>query len=209
MSSSSTVLYTRLLQFHTPGCQNQFFMRFGLFNVPDRHPMLAFCDIASRIHFWDLARLTSYHEFIAAYREPGRDKSIPVPRPEWLKPLPQRKRATDAKGGNTASNFRDADGGEDAAGSVSLITEPDKFELLGADYNQETIDDWEKKQGMGDARALLKAHKTVLVRDCTVLGRQVAWSPGGEWCVVVGSNRKVIIMGRWTEDSQAVYTDGE
>src|SRR6185436_17048731 len=49
--------YTRLLQFHTPGCGPQFFMRFSVYQAPNRHPILAFCNAGSKMFFWDLRRL--------------------------------------------------------------------------------------------------------------------------------------------------------
>ncbi len=57
ISASRPAQYTRLLQFHTPGCGAQFFMRFDVFHAPNEHPLLTFCNAESRILFWDLARL--------------------------------------------------------------------------------------------------------------------------------------------------------
>jgi polycomb protein EED len=40
-------------------------------------------------------------------------------------------------------------------------------------------------------------HKEEVVRGLEFTGRQVAWSTGGEWCVVVGSAAVVAIFERW------------
>ncbi len=88
--------YTRLLQLHTPGCGPQFFMRFGLFHQQGHHPMLGFCNAASRIQFWDLVRISEYHEYMAALAKhaAGRDDNADrPPRPVWLRQGPRRRKA--------------------------------------------------------------------------------------------------------------------
>ncbi|OAQ86572.1 embryonic ectoderm development protein [Purpureocillium lilacinum] len=67
--------YTRLLEFHTPSCGPQFFMRFKLHHVPGQNPVLAFCNAAGNIFFWDLKRLTVYRDIIGTLRDARRDKS--------------------------------------------------------------------------------------------------------------------------------------
>ncbi|KID61922.1 WD40 domain-containing protein, partial [Metarhizium hybridum] len=85
--------YTRLLEFHTPNCGPQFFMRFKLFHVPDQNPVLAFCNAAGNIFFWDFRRLTVYLEVMAGLQ--GKSKAAVTP--SWLKPFTPRQRA-DAMG---------------------------------------------------------------------------------------------------------------
>lgn len=60
--------------------------------------------------------------------------------------------------------------------------------------NRET---WVKKYGLGDAERELAAHKEDVVKGFNFTGRQAAWSPGGEWCVVVGSAGVVAVFERW------------
>ncbi|CAK7564840.1 MAG: hypothetical protein SEPTF4163_002743 [Sporothrix epigloea] len=64
-------------------------------------------------------------------------------------------------------------------------------------YNQETLDDWNSKYNTNDPHTLVKAHKTETTKGLSAVGRQVAWSPEGEWCVVVGSNSRIMILQRW------------
>ncbi|CAK7220871.1 hypothetical protein SCUCBS95973_004304 [Sporothrix curviconia] len=64
-------------------------------------------------------------------------------------------------------------------------------------YNQETLDDWDSKYNTNDPHVLIKAHKTETTKGLSAVGRQVAWSPEGEWCVVVGSNSRVMVLQRW------------
>lgn len=42
----------------------------------------------------------------------------------------------------------------------------------------------------------LEAHKEVHIPKLRIYGRQVAWSVGGEWCVVVGSPNVIAVLGR-------------
>ncbi len=226
--------YTRLLQFRTPGCGAQFYMRFGLYDAAGHHPMLAFCNGESKIHFWDLVRMTSYYDYATALRRHnsnnnsglGRDSASssfpplsaamanpPPRRPEWLTPIPQRKKAAKSRmkptstggDGYAVGRLRENSDRESAASVTSGTPDPDRTTLLmNYDYSQETIDDWEKKYSMENPYRCLNAHKIETCKDFICLGRQVAWSPDGEWCIVGGSNCRIIIMKRWeSEDSQA------
>ncbi|KAL3952771.1 hypothetical protein ACCO45_012714 [Purpureocillium lilacinum] len=83
MSPGSPTQYTRLLEFHTPRCAEQFFMRFKLHHVPGQHAVLAFCNAAGSIFFWDFARLTAYREVMERLRKPRQDKNTEH-LPSWL-----------------------------------------------------------------------------------------------------------------------------
>lgn len=50
---------------------------------------------------------------------------------------------------------------------------------------------------MGDSLVDLKAHHEEVVPGLAFCGRQMGWSPGGEWCVVVGSGGVFAVLGRW------------
>ncbi|CAK7208076.1 hypothetical protein SEUCBS140593_000001, partial [Sporothrix eucalyptigena] len=98
-----------------------------------------------------------------------------------------------------------------AATTISTATGPATTESAGAApkgrsavglsitdlYNQETLDDWNGKYNTNDPHVLVKPHKTETTKGLSAVGRQVAWSPEGEWCVVVGSNSRVMILQRW------------
>ena len=56
---------------------------------------------------------------------------------------------------------------------------------------------WAKRYGIEDAGRELQSHREEVVKGLTVTGRQVAWSRGGEWCVVVGSAGIVGVFERW------------
>jgi polycomb protein EED len=58
-------------------------------------------------------------------------------------------------------------------------------------------ENWAARYSISDAWTDLAPHKEEVVRGLDFTGRQVAWSTGGEWCVVVGSAGVVAIFERW------------
>ncbi|KJZ78103.1 hypothetical protein HIM_02740 [Hirsutella minnesotensis 3608] len=179
--------YTRILEFSTPNCGPQFFMRFKLFHVPDQNPVLAFCNAAGNIFFWDFHRLTAYRDVMKAMSDPHRDKSKAVQLPYWLKPVIPRQRA-DGMGKLRAQG---SDRDSTASGTVD-----------GLDLAPETLDSWSSKYSMEDPQEPLKAHRAES-SSTNFVGRQAAWSPGGEWCVVVGSSNTALLLQRWAKRCEA------
>ena len=169
-------------------------MRFKLHCVPGQHPVLAFCNAAGNIFFWDFKRLTTYREFMETLRDPGRDKSVALRPPPWLKPIVHRQR-TDAQGkSKLAGADRDAKASVQGAQSNVFGKRPEEI----PEFNAETLESWAARYSMEDPHEPLRAHKTES-SSANFVGRQVAWSPGGEWCVVVGSSNTALIMQRWAK----------
>lgn len=228
-ASSGQAQYTRLLQFHTSGCGNQFFMRFGVFSAPGQHAILAFCNAGSKIYFWDFSRFAAYSDYMAALRAGKKPQQ-----PAWLVALPRRApkekltftvngkehnpvtgRGSSTRGlgrepsdrdslsrhGSVASNIvpnaasKSTPGvadGEEAAAAAPV-------DLALAMFGEDTMKDWEEKYAMRTPDAMIKPHRVEAIKGGTIVGRQVAWSPRGDWCVVVGSNNRAIILHRWAE----------
>ncbi|CAM1511124.1 Fc.00g086370.m01.CDS01 [Cosmosporella sp. VM-42] len=163
--------YTRLLEFLTPNCGPQFFMRFKLHCVPGQHPVLAFCNAAGNIFFWDFKRLTAYKEFMETLRDPDRDKSVPLRPPPWLKPIVHRQR-TDAQG-----KFKLTGVEKDPKASTQMthMNGGKRLEEI-TEYNVETLESWATRYSMEDPHEPLRAHKTES-SSANFVGRQVAWSP--------------------------------
>ncbi|KAH7198618.1 WD40-repeat-containing domain protein [Fusarium flagelliforme] len=160
--------YTTLLQFATPNCGPQFFMRFKLHFVPDQHPVLAFCNAGGNVFFWDFERLVAYREFMEAYKDPGRDKSKQLPHPSWLRPVKARPKQETGKG-------RHGGGDKDIPSTFKEDAIRLSEEIDG--YNAETLETWASRYSTGDPHEPLKAHKTES-SSATFVGRQTAWSPG-------------------------------
>lgn len=191
--------YTRLLELHTPNCGPQFFMRFGLHHVPGQNPVLAFCNAGGNILFWDLRRLAVYHDVMRDLRDPDGDRDA-APLPTWLKPIIPRQRAdmfgrikkrpalvsVSTRQSSTTSLRA---GGVQGAGAAGESAQ---------EFSAETLESWAAKYSMEDPHEPVKAHRTESSAS-TFVGRQAAWSPGGEWCVVVGSSNTALVLQRWAK----------
>ncbi|KAH8889800.1 WD40 repeat-like protein [Thozetella sp. PMI_491] len=210
ISASQPAQYTRLLQFHTPDCGVQFFMRFKVFHAPGKHPVLAFCNAKSRTLFWDLARLPAYNNFIRALKDPSRDRTAPLGRPSWL----TVRKPREPKKGDVITNLRHATATGDKDSMVSASPDPEGVggTSMGAPsgatgvtgdlgYSQKMLQEWEEMYDTSDPHGMIRPHRAIntVVNEANFVGRQVAWSPGGEWCLVVGNNNRVIIYQRWAE----------
>lgn len=180
--------YVRMIQFHTPGSGHQFYMRFKLFHDKEKHPVLAFGNAHSTIFFWDLARITAFHDFMTELNKPNRE--TPLHRPSWLQPVVQRQRA------DPISKLR-ADA-EDRDSVISGRTGSDVEPAATSNhYSQETLESWYNRYDIKRTDEALKAHsvRSISVKD--FIGRQVAWSPLGDWCVVVGNRNLGVVLARW------------
>ncbi|KAF7560784.1 hypothetical protein G7046_g3366 [Stylonectria norvegica] len=197
LSPQCPAQYTRILEFFTPNCGPQFFMRFKLHFHPGQHPVLAFCNAAGNIFFWDLKRLTAYKEFMDKVRDPERDSSIPLRPPAWLKPVVHRAR-TDVAG-------KPRPGAADKTAGKGLVDGGKEKGGVG-EFNAETLESWNSKYSMEDAHEPLRAHKTES-SSANFVGRQAAWSPGGEWCVIVGSSNTTLILQRWAQKGRPKARD--
>ncbi|KAJ4864512.1 WD domain, g-beta repeat domain-containing protein [Trichoderma breve] len=163
-SPQCPVQYTRLLAFHTPNCGPQFFMRFKLHHVPNQNPVLAFCNAAGNIFFWDLKRLTAHRDIMSSLAN-HTDKSKPIQLPSWQKPVIPRAKA-----------------------------DPPNSQ----EFSPETLESWATKYSMDDTHEPLRHHK-MESSSANFVGRQASWSPGGDWCVVVGSSNTALLLQRWAQ----------
>lgn len=199
-SSSYPAQYTRLLEFGAAGCSNNFFLRFQVFQAPGRHPVLAFGNAKNKMYFWDLERLTAYHEFKAHVLNPGRNKSKPIERPSWLQ----------LKGGPRKDSRKGK--GIDEASTVSIASTPvpvpadmdvtgtctDMATVLAV--HPEIVQNWESMYSMNHSHNHpLKPHRTIVLNEKqNYKANQVAWSPEGDWCVVVGDYNRACFFQRWS-----------
>jgi polycomb protein EED len=187
--------YTRLLEFHTPNCGPQFFMRFKLHFVPNQNPVLAFCNAAGNIFFWDFERLTAYREFMLAHRDPDKKEKGKLRLPPWLKPVIPRHRGDKVRGSATAEK------GSPSSNKGSF-TESSRANDESVEFTADTLESWSSRYNMEDPHEPLRAHKTES-SSANFVGRQAAWSPGGEWCVVVGSSNTTLVLQRWNKKGGA------
>ncbi|OHE90996.1 WD domain-containing protein [Colletotrichum orchidophilum] len=194
VSAECPAPYTRLIEFQTLGCGPQFFMRFKLHFVPDQHPILAFCNANGKIYFWDFEQITGFHDYVNAVKRPRRDGEEVLPKPTWLPAITHRANTN----GKAAPTVR-----EKKAADKAHRTELEQIPELRTQYNQETLQTWDGKFTVGNPQVPLKPHKIENCGASTFVGRQVAWSPGGEWCVVVGSSNFALVFQRWVPRKDA------
>lgn len=195
MTPAGPVLYSRIMELDTPGCGPQFFMRFRLHHASGQNPVLAFCNANGKVFFWDFERLRGFRNFVRAATD-AQQTGQPVPaRPSWLQAAHPRK-GGEQSGKGTAS--RDARASTDVASSDVGVGVKDHAEGPLKGYTRETVSQWESKYDVDSARQPLKAHRVEAFGTSNFVGRQVGWSPGGEWCVVVGSSNVALMLQRWT-----------
>ena len=155
--------------------------------------------------------------------DPERDRSKPYKLPYWLKPVVPRQKCGDTVGRlqrapsereSVASMDREMSGtpaamypnnaisnevGKDSKEGKGITANGGSGKLLREmELSNETIESWESRYSMEDPHQPLKPHRTEPSGN-TVLGRQVAWSPNGEWCVSVGSTNQVVVLQRWRQ----------
>jgi polycomb protein EED len=187
--------YTRLLEFSTPECGQQFFMRFSVFQAPGKHPVLAFSNAKSKAMFWDFARLAAYDDFMRTLKDPERDRSVKPERPAWLPPKAPKKadNATKALGPS-----------ENDSPAVSAVATPLPDAAGPAlEFGPDVVANWESMYSASEQP--LKPHKMVdlkkdLHREGVFVGRQVAWSPDGVWCIISGNGNRALLFQRWAKD---------
>ena len=188
--------YDRRLQFHTPRCDEFFFMRFELHFQPDQNPILTFCNRNGEIFFWDFERIKVFNDMMSELRNPDRNKEKSIRLPNWLgrlksNPNGKSRTVSVSKGSQASSQTPEL---EDRRAIYDI-----------ADLNPRDIADWNAKYGLLDRDHALEPHYKAEVhfkKLTPFLGRQAAWSPGGEWCVVAGSGNVVHMLRRWKRDSK-------
>ena len=183
VSSSCPSQYTRLLQFDITGVDRYFCLRFSLHFVPNQNPVLAIGNQKGGILFWDFQRLTAYKRFIQDATDPERDWSKPLARPSWLR-----------KWKDEGTREIEKPDGDPSLKSKHLA-------ILQSEFNARTLDWWESCYNMHNPSCRLKPHKQESITPSrNVMGRKVAWSPGGQWCVMVGSGNSATLLRRWKTD---------
>ncbi|KAF4636576.1 hypothetical protein G7Y89_g1497 [Cudoniella acicularis] len=184
--------YTRLLQFGIPDSQI-IFMRFALYpgsETLNTNPILSFCNTQARVFFWDLARLGTYRDFTCSDFD-FKDASN---RPSFLNPFQHRNRG----GGGAVARLAREKENSPTESSSSHMTGSDS---AGADKGRidwdRSIKGWMKKYDMGNPLVCVDAHKEEVVKGLGFMGRELAWSKDGSWCVVVGSAGVFALLHRW------------
>ena len=163
--------YQRLFQFQIPNTE-PFYMRFGFFSQPFKHPILTMGNAKSKVFFWDFQQLE-------AWTSTG-ELPFKLPPRKGLKSTIQRENSILS---TTSSSTRPTS--TDAGSTVTPTT---------------VITPASKGHDMSDPAGELTAHSTITIPNIWFCARQAAWSVGGEWMVVVGDHRVISVFSRWDRD---------
>jgi len=156
-------------------------MRFGLFHEINHNPILVMGNERSKIFFWDLAELEQGVP-VASMAPPKLSKKGKEKEGPSLARLREESIAESATSGASETTSR-ADAQSMASFSVSGKGKGKMVEVA--------------RSAIGDPFHPIQAHKSVVVGKVTFATRQVAWSRGGEWCVVVGDCGMICLFKRW------------
>lgn len=197
--------WMRLLQFETKNCGVQFFLRFSLHHVHDQHPILCFCNAKNEIMMWDFTRLTAYQDFVNGlqglqdHEAAAAAAAKLAARPPWLVPAHHKVR-------KVSEAPREEEAQRQAAAAIMRpVGHRDPFSveaLLLQSYSRETVDLWQSRYDISNPHKLIRPHKSEGLNGPVFVGRQVAWSPDGCWCVVVGSRNHAVIFQRWAKGTR-------
>lgn len=115
---------------------------------------------------------------------------------------PGRKGPRGGRGGRGGSVNSAASGYASAAAAAagSGLLQPQQQQQQ--QYSSKTWEAWDSRYSIGTdggtvGGEALKPHARERVARYAAIGRQVAWSPEGDWCVAVGSYSLVALLHRW------------
>ena len=153
------------------------------------NPVLAFCNMYSKVFFWDLSRLEAYHD-ATRYGPDIKDH-----RPAFLNPFQHRIRG----GGLMARVQRGASPTESSSSlntGSSDVQDRQKENTGKIDWDR-SVKNWNRKYEMDSPLVNIDAHKEEIIKGFTFTGRYITWSRDGQWCVVVGSTGVFAVLQRW------------
>jgi polycomb protein EED len=159
-----------------------------------RHPVLAMCNSASKVFFWDLSRLVDYQKFITSPET--------VLKPNWLSLASQTKKSGKSDTHRLLSQTPIDE--SVATSSVSSFSTETFAAAIDIEANRGA---WDEKYATGNPWKSLKAHKIESIPRVTSVGRAVAWSEKGDFCVVVGSSGIISVLERWARNTPDIKPD--
>ena len=190
--------YQRLLQFEASET-TPFYVRFSLFTAPQARPILAIGNEKSKIFFWDLQSLEDWS---------GNDLSAVGAGLAGRKPDRSRGGRPTHRGGRGKGGRRGYRRGVarvintkqrelDAASSAAVDGDGHERGLGSVEHAVDFVTS-RPAQGMHTAYPFqtMLHHKYSVVPRVTFASRQVAWSVGGEWMVVVGDQGMIALFTR-------------
>lgn len=204
--------YTSLLKLKIPD-SDIMFARFSIFHgSKTENPVVAFSNTNSKLLMWDLSRFREYERALntmpnsAGYilQSAKSEAGTPIPPSHltmpsneslrghpFLQPFQHRNRG--GRGTALPKVSRDS--------PALSVDSHDTLDLGGigkVNWSQSKVN-WEKRYGM-DPLVPVDAHSEVVIQNMDTLGRQVAWSNDGRYCVVASSWAIFMLFERWDKD---------
>ncbi|KAF2180561.1 WD40 repeat-like protein [Zopfia rhizophila CBS 207.26] len=195
--------FQRLLQFEEP-YSTYFYIRFGLFHEPGKHPILVAGNEKSRLFFWDLQRLEEAGAIEdSAFKRPERkakkDNVASITSGISNLPLGLPSRMREGSAVSNASSAAQSSSSMPVSTTASVATGTGSNTTSAPSKSKTAKEKDDRTTGIGDSFHSIIAHKTVMVPKITFTVRQLSWSRGGEWCVAVGDHGMIAIFTRWEE----------
>ncbi|KAF9632231.1 hypothetical protein BFW01_g3093 [Lasiodiplodia theobromae] len=177
--------FQRLLSFDAP-MTPLFYNRFGLFHMPNKHPILVIGNEKSKFMWWDLQRL-----------EEGTDDGEEGFRSENTFRIPNKRKRAERDGpamgaGRGGLLSREESIASNASSGI-ISTGTGSSSVHSNNSNGKAKKSWT----ISDPFVPVPSHKSIVIPKMTFCSRQVAWSVGGEWAVAVGDHGMVCLFRRW------------
>ncbi|MCJ1307869.1 hypothetical protein MMC25_001517 [Agyrium rufum] len=224
-SSSDADVYERLLTFDAAD-MTSWYIRFSIFSgVPGERSILAIANEKSKVFFWDLTAIEDWNAEITidVLKYLGREGGASSGRGH--KPRGRgRARGRGGGGGGRGAGRGGGGGGNNAFRESSTLSSSTVTAVTGSSSTEEQpaselgyggggdggIEDYVSSSSTSAvqdprAHARYSAHDPhlALAPHCirttpkiNYAARQIAWSPRGEWCVAVGDQGVICVMGR-------------
>jgi polycomb protein EED len=210
--TSELMGYTSHLKLGVPD-STYMFTRFSIYPGSKTHnPILSFLNSKSQIFFWDLSRFREYYDVIDSL--PGGDSNtnsnsnfqsqtpsqhppeVGIRKHPFLQPFQHRIHRGSGRPSLNHNHMRDSPAESTNGSNASDTYEPSRTGKVDWVRGREI---WKDKYDMSDAYSLVEPHQTVPIKPIEMLGRQMAWSRDGKWCVAVGSWGQMVLLGRWED----------
>lgn len=200
---SDEAAFTRLLEFDAPNCVS-FYMRFEILQpspiFADLHPVLAIANEVSQLLIWDLEALSRGYNGTQA--RPIKPKPPPKASRKGVAHKITGNRSTYTPDTSTAGQNTPTASSPDQSPRLTASTEPTPpIDLFGLNGAEPVVD--RKRFPLHDPHTPIEAHKVIQLKpkgtkgydDYKMIGRSVAWSRDGKWCVAAGETQEAV--GKW------------
>ncbi|KAL5614431.1 hypothetical protein BROUX41_004536 [Berkeleyomyces rouxiae] len=222
-NNTGPFLWRHLFKLAAPPCDTQFYMRFGIHTAsPDENHhapegLLGFCDAHSQTSFWSFRDIIEYCDYVRELHEAVEEKArceadgtpwapkvadlpLGVEPPLFLE-VDEEMLSPKAKSGSESRRKRKDDACTDGLNE-------DRVGFLEQFFPRDVVLRWESMYDISNPLRPLQPHWQCGVAGNPRVGRQVAWSPSGEWCIVSLNRNTAFFMERVPVESDGDEEEG-